>query len=99
MIAPHILGISIALSLIWGVALIDQYMDYRRARDGQRANTLRGLVVRFALWTVCFSYTFRTACVLAGFGEEVPARVVFFALLASCGLGGVFTIVSRRVTP
>lgn len=93
MITPHILALSLLLSFLWGDYLLSTLTDFRKYRD---ARALTSFIVALCLWAVCFSYTFRTICVLLGVGEQDVSQIVFFALLAPTLIGGLLVFGSRR---
>lgn len=105
MIAPHIALISAFLSVTWGAYFIYTIKDYLvirtkngegRRRGGDAVAALRRTIVAFCLWSFCFSFLFRTAMVLLGFGEDVVGQVVFFTLVGTNVLGSVFALVSLK---
>lgn len=101
-IAWHIFAISSFLSVTWGVYLIGMICEYRnikRGTDRRRGNivvALRKVVVAFCLWTFVFSFVFRTAMVIAGFGEDVAGQIVFFTLVGTNVVGSMFAVISMR---
>lgn len=105
MIAPHILVISIFLSITWGGYLLYTVQDYLRVRGRRSADprrrgdvvtAFRRMVVAFCLWLICAAYVFRTACVLVGLGDAVAGQVVFFSLIGSNVAGSLFALISLR---
>lgn len=102
MITPHILAISLFLSVVWGWHLRDAAGDWteaRRARPVSRrqlAETFRNLVAALSLESIALAYVLRTAIVLAGFGEAVGGQVAFFALVGVNVTGAIFVVASRR---
>lgn len=101
MIAPHILAISGFLSIMWGIYLLHTIGEHQALRalkstsSIRRAETVtsfRRVVVAFCLWSLVFSYVFRTFCVLVGLGDVVAAQITFFALLGTNIPGSIFVV-------
>lgn len=103
MIAPHILGISGFLSIMWGIYLLHTIGEHQALRALKPTNSTRRMetvasfrrvAVAFCLWFLVFSYVFRTVCVLIGLGDAVAAQITFFALLGTNIPGSIFVVVS-----
>lgn len=102
MIAPHVLAISLILSLAWGTHLIDAVHDYiavRAPTNRRRSEVIkefRQVIAATCLFSFGVAYVFRTAIVLAGFGDVVAGQIVFFALIGVNVPGAAFLIISRK---
>jgi hypothetical protein len=103
MIAPQILLISAFLSITWGIYLFATakgYIALRNAspirRRGDTVQAMRRFLVALCLWTICFSYVFRTGCVLIGLGEATAGQIAFFAILGINIPASIFAVVSLR---
>ena len=105
MIAPHILVISGFLSVLWGIYLAYTIGDYRATRarpsDRQRrrgdvVRAFRRMLVAICVFTLPFSFVFRTLCVVIGIGDEQAAQVAFFSLLGPNVVGSIFAVASLR---
>lgn len=104
-IAPQILVLSLVLSIIWGIVLISAIRDYRRTvvkrrggdrRGGDLVSALRWFFAVLCVFSINSAYLLRTSLVLAGFGSDTAGQVVFFALLSTDIVGGLFALISLR---
>ena len=102
MIAPHILVLSSFLSIMWGIYLANTVADYVRIRTvegrrrGDTVTALTRVVVAICVFSLPFSFVFRTACVLLGMGDDTAAQITFFALVGPNVVGSIFAVVSLR---
>lgn len=103
MIAWHIFAICAFLSILWGIYLAYTIADYREvkanqhlARRGDTVKALRRMVVAVCVFCLPFAFVFRTAMVLAGFGQDQIGQVVFFAIVGPNVVGSIFAVVSLR---
>lgn len=97
MIAPAILVLSAIFSAIWAVSLYRAAQDYREARRDKLAplgRSMRQLVLVFCAASTALAYLVRTTLVMAGFGADVAGQVLFYALLGTNLVGGLFCAVS-----
>jgi hypothetical protein len=102
MIAPHILAISAFLSVMWGIYLAFTVTDYvkvksyRDRRKGETVAAFRRMLVAFCVFSLPFSFVFRTACVILGIGDDVAGQVAFFALVGPNVVCSIFAVTSLR---
>lgn len=96
-IAPHILGLALFLSVMWGIFFIHTVQDYRRA-DGRKETVIafRRMIVAVCVWLLPVSFVFRTACVLLGVGDDVVGQIAFFAMVGPNVVGSIFAVVSLK---
>jgi len=102
MIAPQVLALSLFLSVTWGIWLVYSIVEYRHTLTskprprGALVVAFRRLMVSLCLWLICFSYVFRTICVLIGIDGAVTGQIIFFALIGSNVVGSIFAIASLK---
>lgn len=93
MIAPHILAISIVMSLLWGRYLVTKAAGYTYHHD---ARSLTEVLVAIVPFAISSAYLVRTATVLLGFGDGLAGQLSFFALLAPTILVGIWVNLPDR---
>ena len=101
-IAPHILALSLFLSVTWGIYLIFTVRDYLsvRTRAGRERGDLvasfRRMLVAICVFSLPASFVFRTVCVLAGVGDDLISQILFFALVGPNVVCSLFAVISLR---
>lgn len=96
-IAPHILGLALFLSVMWGIFLAYTINEYRGARGRKEIVVgFRRMIVALCVFLLPFSLVFRTTCVLLGLGDDVIGQIAFFALVGPNVVGCIFAVVSLR---
>lgn len=99
-IVPHILIVSLFLSVMWGIYVVSRIREYLRVRlqadrrRGESVKALRHLLVAVCVWTIAFAYVFRTITVLVGVDDTASGQITFFALLGINIVGSIFSVAS-----
>jgi hypothetical protein len=94
--------IAAALVVTWGFYFGYTVIDYVKTsrgpnrRKGDLVASFRKMVVALCVWMLPLGVLTRTALVLAGFGDETAAQVLFFALVGTNIPGSIFVVVSLR---
>lgn len=92
-IAPHILFISLFLTVTWGIYFLYTVRDWAIRRGAAR---MRRMLVALCVWSLPLSFVLRTTLVIVGMGTEQIGIVSFFAITGINIVGSIFAVATLR---
>jgi hypothetical protein len=105
-VTPQVFGLTLFLTLAWGVYLVAAIREYRAVRFGpsrivltrqqELVRAFRRVIVDLCVFMLPAAFVLRTGLVLLGFGNDVIGAVLFFALVGPNVVGSIFAVASLR---